>query len=204
MTPARVRSGPVQAWCGIARAMNRKSTESTTRRPSLVRRTGLAAGLAALALAMPFAASAQDDGAAPGDAPAQEAETREMTRGEKRLAKLLEGRVAGEPVECIRVIPTQRMVTIDKTAYVYGRGKTIYVQRTANPGDIDDGDVLVSRRFKASELCRQDVMTTADRILGFFTGAVFFEEFVPYTRVEDAGTQETEAAREAAKGQSAA
>jgi hypothetical protein len=178
--------------------MNQSHTDSTSRRPSPVRRTGLAAGLAALALAMPFVATAQDEGETPNEAPAQQAEDREMTKGEKRLAKLLEGRVAGEPVNCIRVIPTQRMVTIDKTAYVYGRGKTIYVQRTANPDDIDDGDVLVSRRFNASELCRQDVMTTADRILGFFTGTVFFEDFVPYTRVEDAE------AAEAAKGESAA
>ncbi|MEQ8411799.1 MAG: hypothetical protein RIC51_03220 [Erythrobacter sp.] len=163
--------------------MNQNSIDSTTRRTGPLRRTGLAAALAALAFAMPFAATAQDGGA---PEQADEAEKADMTKGEKRLAKLLEGRVAGEPVNCIRVVPSQRMVTIDKTAYVYGRGSTIYVQRTANPEDIDDNDVLVSRRFRASELCRQDVMTTADRILGFFTGAVFFEDFVPYTRVEDA------------------
>ncbi|QIQ88239.1 hypothetical protein [Erythrobacter sp.] len=147
----------------------------------------LAAG-AVLALAAPIAAHAQDEGA--GD----KAETAEMTKGEKRLAKMLEGRVAGEPVNCIRVVPNQRMVTIDKTAYVYGRGDTIYVQRTKNPDDISEGDVLVSRRFMASELCRMDVMTTADRILGFFTGAVFFEDFVPYTRVDDAADEAEDAA----------
>jgi len=147
--------------------------------------TGLAAG-AALSFAAPIAASAQDN---PPAQSAEEEGAKPMTKGEKRLARMLEGRVAGEPVNCIRVVPNQRMVTIDKTAYVYGRGSTIYVQRTANPEDIDDNDVLVSRRFNATELCRQDVMTTADRILGFFTGAVFFEDFVPYTRVEDGEDQ---------------
>jgi hypothetical protein len=106
------------------------------------------------------------------------------TKGEKRLAKLLEGRVAGEPVRCIRSLPNQRFQTIDKTAYVYGSGNTIYVQRTRDPEAIDDSDALVSRRFNASELCRLDVMTTIDPFLGFFTGAVFFEDFVPYTRVK--------------------
>ena len=106
-----------------------------------------------------------------------------MTKGEKRLAKLLEGRVAGEPVRCIRTLPSQRMQTIDGTAYVYGSGDTIYVQRTRDPSAISDDDALVTNRFNATELCRLDLATTVDRVLGFFTGAVFFEDFVPYTRV---------------------
>lgn len=105
-----------------------------------------------------------------------------MTKGEKRLAKLLEGREAGEPVACIRSLPRQRMQTIDGTAYVYGSGKTIYVQRTRTPDQIDDLDALVINRFNATQLCRFDVITTIDPVAGFFTGAVFFEDFVPYTR----------------------
>jgi hypothetical protein len=142
----------------------------------------LAAAAATLALALP--AAAQDQGSPDVETKA-EAEAAPMTKGEQRLAKLLEGRVAGEPVRCIRTFPNMPMQTIEKTAYVYGRGKTIYVQRTANPGDIDEGDALVSQRFSASELCRLDQMTTVDRVLGFFTGVVFFEDFVPYTRVKD-------------------
>jgi hypothetical protein len=82
------------------------------------------------------------------------------------------------------------MQTIEKTAYVYGRGSTIYVQRTSSPDRIDDGDALVTNRFNASELCKLDQMTTVDRVLGFFTGAVFFEDFVPYTRTKgEAGAE---------------
>ena len=113
-----------------------------------------------------------------------EASLAPATKGEKRLAKLLEGRVAGEPVRCIRSLPTQRMQTIDGTAYVYGSGNTIYVQRTRDPSAISENDALVTNRFNATELCRFDVTTTIDRVLGFFTGAVFFEDFVPYTRVK--------------------
>ncbi|MEY4837597.1 MAG: hypothetical protein RLZZ475_1456 [Pseudomonadota bacterium] len=143
------------------------------------------AGLAAaVALAFALPAMAQDQGE-PDVETKTEAEAAPMTKGEKRLAKLLEGRVAGEPVRCIRTFPNQPMQTIEKTAYVYGRGDTIYVQRTRNPGDIDEGDALVTQRFSASELCKLDQMTTVDRVLGFFTGAVFFEDFVPYTRVKD-------------------
>ncbi|MEM7666467.1 MAG: hypothetical protein AAF250_11475 [Pseudomonadota bacterium] len=114
----------------------------------------------------------------------ESAETKELTKGEERLARLLEGRVAGEPQECIRNFPTQRVRVIEKTAYVYGRGKTIYVQRTRDPANIDRDDILVSRNFQATRLCRLDQATTVDRFVGFFTGNVFYEEFVPYTRVE--------------------
>ncbi len=135
---------------------------------------------AALALTAVVPALAQN-----GEQPDAKAEEAPMTKGEKRLAKLLEGRVAGEPVRCIRTFPNMPMQTIGKTAYVYGRGDTIYVQRTRNPAEIDEGDALVTQRFNAIELCRLDVMSTVDPVLGFFTGAVFFEDFVPYTRVKD-------------------
>ncbi|KPF63957.1 hypothetical protein [Porphyrobacter sp. AAP60] len=133
---------------------------------------------AALALGSALPAAAQSDVETTAEAAPE-------TKGEKRLAKLLEGRVAGEPQRCIRTMPNQRLQTIDRTAYVYGSGSTIYVQRTRDPGSIDDSDALVSRRFIASELCKLDMMTTVDPVTGIFTGAVFFEDFVPYTRVKD-------------------
>lgn len=135
---------------------------------------------AAIALAGGYPALASDQGTGDEAEPAQT----EMTDGEKRLARMLEGRVAGEPQNCIRQLLNERLTVIDKTAYVYGSGRTIYVQRTRNPEDIDRDDTLVSRRFNASELCKQDVVTTIDPVLGFFTGAVFFDDFIPYTRVE--------------------
>lgn len=137
-----------------------------------------AAGIAAAALlaTQPVAAENHEDH-----------DSAAMTEGEAELAKLLEGRVAGEPQSCIRSRLNDRMQVIDETAYVYGRGKTIYVQRTQHPDRIDRDDALVSRRFTGSQVCKQDIMTTVDPFNGFFTGVVFFEDFIPYTRVEDAG-----------------
>lgn len=152
------------------------SNLSATTRPLFA---GIAAALAAT-LAVP--AIAQDTGQSDVET---EADAAPMTKGEQRLAKLLEGRVAGEPVRCIRTFPNMPMETIDKTAYVYGRGNTIYVQRTRNPEDIDSSDALVTRRFNATELCRLDVMNTVDPVMGYFTGAVFFEDFIPYTKVKE-------------------
>lgn len=143
----------------------------------------LAIGAAAAGLAL--------TAAPPALAEEEKPESAEMTKGEKKLAKMLKGRVAGEPQRCIRTRLNDRLRVIDKTAYVYGSGRTIYVQRTRNPDDIDRDDIVVSRRFNASQLCRLDVVTTADRLAGFFTGAVFFEDFVPYTRAEQVDQAES-------------
>jgi len=148
------------------------------KRASFLTFTLLAATATGLALT-PLAA--QDA----GDVEAEiEADAEPMTKGEMRLAKLLDGRVAGEPVSCIRTLPNQRMETIDGTAYVYGRGNTIYVQRTRHPDQINDNEALVINRFNATQLCRMDVITTIDQVNRFFTGAVFFDDFVPYTRIK--------------------
>lgn len=134
-----------------------------------------AAALAAVS-AQPALADEHDD-----------AETAELSEGEQKLAELLEGRVAGEPQNCIRSRLNDRVRTIDGAAYVYGRGRTIYVQRTTRPERIDDRDTLVSRRFTGTEVCRQDIVHTIDPFTGIFTGSVFFTQFVPYTVEEDAG-----------------
>ncbi|MEM1052960.1 MAG: hypothetical protein AAGI28_12795 [Pseudomonadota bacterium] len=122
--------------------------------------------------------------ASPAVAEENEEPAEEVTKGEAKLARLLEGRVAGEPQDCIRDFNNTRVTTIDDTAYVYGRGRTIYVQRTRVPDDIDRDDILVVRRFGGTQLCRLDFITTVDRFSGFFSGGVQFEKFIPYTRVE--------------------
>lgn len=108
------------------------------------------------------------------------------TKGEEKLAKLLEGRVAGEPTDCINTLRGGgSLQIIDKTAIVYRQGKTVWVNRTARPETLDDDDYLVIRHFgSGSRLCRLDNVTTRDRTGNFFSGAVFLEDFVPYRRAD--------------------
>lgn len=155
-------------------------------RVSVLSRTLIGAGVAGLTLALALPAIAQDK----GDVEARAEVAPRAAKGESKLAKLLEGRVAGEPVSCIRTLPNDRMQVIDRTAYVYGSGNTIYVQRTRDPQRISDADTLVTNRFSASQLCRLDQATTIDRFTGIFRGAVFFDDFVPYTRVKAPGSAE--------------
>ncbi len=107
----------------------------------------------------------------------------ERLSGDQKLAKLLEGRVAGEARSCINTRVNSESQVIDGTALVYGRGRTIWVNVPANARDLDDRDALLVRQYGAN-LCRQDIVTTFDTNGGFYTGNVFLGDFVPYTRVD--------------------
>ena len=104
--------------------------------------------------------------------------------GEAKLARMLEGRVAGQPTDCIRTWTRNDMKKIDGTALVFGHGDVIYVNRTDSPQSIDEDDALLFRQTgSVSQLCRTDIVTTFEPSVGFYTGNVFLSEFVPYRRV---------------------
>ena len=105
-----------------------------------------------------------------------------VEKGEEKLAKLLEGRVAGEPVRCIATLGRDNPQIIDRVALVQGRGKTIYVARPRDPRVLDSRDVLLVERHRSGQLCADDQMRMVDRHNGFVTGVIFLEDFVPYTR----------------------
>ena len=102
--------------------------------------------------------------------------------GQEKLAKVLEGRVAGEPERCLPYAASSDMKIIDKTAIVYGRGKTVWVNRPTNADSLDDDDILV-RRSHTAQVCNLDIVQLMDRGSHFYTGTVGLGEFVPYRKV---------------------
>lgn len=104
---------------------------------------------------------------------------------EERLARMLEGRVAGEPVNCLSHWNTRDMRVIDGVALVFRAGGTLWVNRPENAEDLDDDDIMVTRTF-GSQLCDLDIVRTVDRTSQFPTGFINLGEFVPYRRVETA------------------
>ena len=104
--------------------------------------------------------------------------------GEASLARMLDGRVAGQPVDCIplSVHGGSNLTVVDGVGIVYRIGDTIYVNRTANPRILDWDDVLVLEPATGSQLCRHDQVYTHDRSGLARTGVVFLEQFVPYKR----------------------
>ena len=132
-------------------------------------RTLIPAILAATALA-----------AAPGAA------AKEKLAPEQQLAKLLDGRVAGEPKDCISLPTIDSSQIIDKTAIVYRDGSTLWVNRPRSGADsLDDDDVLVTKTT-GSQLCSIDTVQLHDRSSHFWRGFVSLGEFVPYRKVKAA------------------
>ena len=79
------------------------------------------------------------------------------------LAKLLEGRVAGEPVNCISLNSVTSSTVIEGKAIVYQIGTKLYVNEPRSGADrLDDDDVLLTRNY-GSQLCRIDSVQLIDR-----------------------------------------
>ena len=139
-----------------------------------IRTIGLSAAAAAAAIGMT---------AAPAIADEAETAKPELTKGEERLAKMLEGRVAGEPESCISTTRNRDFTIINRTALVYGRGNTIWVNIPNNARQLDDTEILVTRSFGGT-LCKQSIVNMIDGFSGMFAGPVFLGDFVPYRRVD--------------------
>lgn len=118
-------------------------------------------------------------------APAQ-ARSPDPAKGERQLAQALEGRVAGEPVDCINLHRIRSSRIINRTAIVYDAGGTLYVNRPrAGASSLRDWDVMVTRPF-GTRLCRVDTVQMYSPGSRMLSGVVFLGDFVPYKRVQRA------------------
>jgi hypothetical protein len=101
-----------------------------------------------------------------------------------QLAKVLEGRVAGKPVDCISLSMTTSSQVVEGKAIVYRSGSTLYVNEPRSGADrLDDDSILVTNTF-GSQLCSIDAIHLIDRTSYFPRGFVLLGKFVPYTRVK--------------------
>jgi hypothetical protein len=102
--------------------------------------------------------------------------------GEARLARALQGRVAGEPVNCIDLYRVRSSRVIDDTAILYDAGSVIYVNRPRSGAeDLNRWDTLVTRT-PSTRLCSVDTVHVVNLPSGALTGIVFLGDFVPYRR----------------------
>lgn len=104
-------------------------------------------------------------------------------KGEAELAKIVDGRVAGEPVRCIQLRDIRSSRIVDDTAIVYEVGSTLYVNKPRSGArSLDKWDVLVTD-VRSSQLCSIDIVRLYDSTSWFETGFVGLGEFVPYKKV---------------------
>lgn len=106
------------------------------------------------------------------------------TRAEKneaKLAEMLKGRTAGEPVSCVPALKSNGLQIIEGLAMVYDSGDVLYVSRPTHANMLSDDDIVVIERT-GGQLCNTDIIRTIDRTGGFHTGVVFLGKFVPYRK----------------------
>lgn len=103
-----------------------------------------------------------------------------QSKSEARLADLLNGRVAGKPVDCITVPDGDRLVTYEYVGLVYRNRGTIYVSRVADPQSLKRGYAPVTE-VVGRTICAHDIGQAAD-LDGGLVSDVRFGPFVPYTK----------------------
>ena len=102
---------------------------------------------------------------------------------EGELARMLRGRVAGEPVDCIDLHRVRSSRIIPDTAIVYDAGGVIYVNRPRNGADeLNRWDAMVTQTH-TSRLCSVDIVRMVDQSSQMLTGIVMLGDFVPYRRI---------------------
>lgn len=103
---------------------------------------------------------------------------------EQKLEKILDGRVAGAPSNCIPMYSVSNTQIIDKTAIVYHAGRTIWVNRPASGANsLNDRDTMVTKTV-GSQLCSIDTVQLVDGGTRSWRGFVSLGEFVPYRKAE--------------------
>lgn len=102
--------------------------------------------------------------------------------GEAKLAKMLEGRAAGAPVECLSTFQRRNLEVVDHTALVFKDGDTYYVNRPAGVNFLSWDDVPVFKIW-GSEVCSKDMVQLRDSSNWMPGATIVLDKFVPYKRV---------------------
>jgi hypothetical protein len=103
---------------------------------------------------------------------------------EERLAKALEGRSAGDPVDCIYLRDIRSSRIFDRTAILYELNSgTYYLNRPdAGAQSLSWNDVLVTDTH-SPRLCSIDVVKLYDTHPWMQSGFVNLGKFVPYKKI---------------------
>jgi hypothetical protein len=102
-------------------------------------------------------------------------------RGEAKLAKILAGRTAGQPIRCLDTTQRRNMEVVDRTAMVFKDGDTYYVNRPAGVRFLTWSDVPVFRVW-GSQVCSKDLVHLRDTATWMQGATMVMGEFVPYRR----------------------
>ena len=110
-----------------------------------------------------------------------------MRSAEKQAeyVQLLEGKVAGAPINCLPSYNADDMRVIDDNTVVFRQGgNRAYVAHLEGgcPNLGRGGYAMVTRQFGSGALCRGQIATVVDTGSGMTVGSCVFGGFTPYSR----------------------
>lgn len=102
---------------------------------------------------------------------------------EQKLAKALDGRVAGEPVDCIMQHQIRSARIYDHIGILYEMNNGVYYLNKPKSGaeSLDWTDIMVTDTH-SNQLCSIDIVKLVDSGTHMQTGFVGLDKFVPYTK----------------------
>jgi hypothetical protein len=102
---------------------------------------------------------------------------------EAQLAKLVDGRVAGKPVDCINLsISSNDSQKIPGLAMAYRQGTTWYVSRFQDGCPQLSDDTILITKVHSSQLCRGDFAELRLSGANIPVGTCVFDSFTPYRK----------------------
>src|SRR5262249_19350823 len=111
-------------------------------------------------------------------APAQQARS---PKAEQKLAEALSGRVAGEPVKCIR--EGARMRVIDDSTLIFRDRGVVYLQLPRGAcRNLSKGLSLVRNSTGSTRLCSGDINSIVELSSGLGSDACIYGDFIPYNK----------------------
>ncbi len=101
---------------------------------------------------------------------------------DQRLAKAINGRVPGKPIDCVTLLRPRYNTEIIGDKILYRRNnRLVYINQTSGGCSVSpDLDILVFNNV-SSQLCRGTIVRTFNPLAGQTTGGCTLGSFTPYT-----------------------
>src|SRR3546814_17388813 len=119
-------------------------------------------------------------------AAAPAAVAKDRPTGEEKLARMLEGRAAGEPRDCITLSSVTSSQVVDKTALVYRIGSTLGVNRPRGGAESRAGGAhILVPKLTGSQPCSTATLQLHDRSSQTYARFFTLGPFTPYLTVHN-------------------
>lgn len=102
---------------------------------------------------------------------------------EMRISRILYGRTAGAPTDCINLSDIASSQVVSGTAIIYRmRNGTMYLNRPESGASFLSRDDILVTDTHSSRLCRIDIVRLVDSGSHMPNGTVGLGHFIPYSR----------------------